>query len=296
MTTAQWLTLALQVSLFLLMVTLGLKATLRDLTFLFRHPAMLIRAVLSMFVVMVVLAVIADRVFNLPPAVKIALVFLALAPVPPILPAKQFKAGGSQSYVFGLLVGAAVVSLAVVPIALKAVERVFDVPLHMPMPKVISAVMMSIIAPLVVGVVLSAVAPGLARRIARPMSIAATVVLVLAFLPVLFSTLPLLWELVGNGVLIALFAFSVVGLIVGHLLGGPDPDNRSVLALATAARHPAVALSIAMANFPDERAVVAVVLYHLIVAAIVSLPYLRRRKSHHLGAPQRPAYSHGAPY
>jgi BASS family bile acid:Na+ symporter len=48
-------------------------------------------------------------------------------------------------------------------------------------------------------------------------------------------------------------AFVGVGLIVGHLMGGPDPEHSIVLALSTACRHPAIALSIAAANFPDQR-------------------------------------------
>lgn len=44
------------------------------------------------------------------------------------------------------------------------------------------------------------------------------------------------------------------------------------LALATGARHPGVAIAIASVNFPDGRSLLAVVLYHLIFAAIVSVP------------------------
>jgi hypothetical protein len=40
---------------------------------------------------------------------------------------------------------------------------------------------------------------------------------------------------------------AVFGPIVGHALGGPDPDNRTVLALSTTSRHPAIALASAVA-------------------------------------------------
>jgi len=69
--------------------------------------------------------------------------------------------------------------------------------------------------------------------------------------------------------------FTVVGLTVGHLLGGPDPHDRRVLALATATRHPGVAMAIAALNFPDQRAAQIVIVYHLIFGAIVSFPYVK---------------------
>ena len=91
----------------------------------------------------------------------------------------------------------------------------------------------------------------------------------------------------GNGLpgrqRVAIVAFSLAGLAAGHLLGGPDPDDRVVLALATASRHPGVALAIASANFPGQKLVPVAVLLYLIVSAIVSIPYLTGRRRQHGG-------------
>jgi BASS family bile acid:Na+ symporter len=76
--------------------------------------------------------------------------------------------------------------------------------------------------------------------------------------------------------------FALVGLAAGHLLGGPDPENRIVLALSTATRHPGIAIAIAAANFPDQKAAPAAVLLYLIVSALVAKPYLtwvKRRRA-----------------
>jgi BASS family bile acid:Na+ symporter len=58
-------------------------------------------------------------------------------------------------------------------------------------------------------------------------------------------------------------------------------DNRTVLALATGTRHPGVALAIAATTLPNEKAVLAVVLWHLVVGGIVSAPYARWRSRQH---------------
>jgi BASS family bile acid:Na+ symporter len=68
-------------------------------------------------------------------------------------------------------------------------------------------------------------------------------------------------------------AFVVVGLTVGHALGGPDGGHRLVLALSTASRHPAIALAIARANFPDEPYLGATMLLYLLVSVLLGVPY-----------------------
>ena len=73
--------------------------------------------------------------------------------------------------------------------------------------------------------------------------------------------------------------FVVCGLIVGHLLGGPEPDDRTVLAIATASRHPGIALAIAHINYPEEKQLAAAVLIFLLTNAALTAPYVfwRRR-------------------
>jgi BASS family bile acid:Na+ symporter len=274
----QLIVLAIKASIVLLVFGLGLHSTLREATYLFRHPGILARSVLSMNVVMLVFAIAIAALFDIHPALKIALVALAVSPVPPILPAKQTKAGGSTFYAIGLLVAAAVVAVLVVPIVIPLVGSLFGVPTRMPLFRVPPVVTVSIIAPLAAGILLRQLAPDFATRIARPISLLAAVLLVAAALPVIIVAWPQLRSMIGNGTLLVLALFTALGLVAGHLLGGPDPHHRTVLALASGTRHPGVALAIASVNSPDPKLVLAVVLWHLVVAAVVGIPYVRWRK------------------
>src|SRR5262249_11140275 len=101
--------MALVASVMLIVCSLGLKATLRDATYLFQRPLQFTRSLLAMFIIMPVLAGILVYALSLPPAVEIAFVALAVSPVPPILPKKALTAGGSRSYALGLLVAAAII-------------------------------------------------------------------------------------------------------------------------------------------------------------------------------------------
>jgi BASS family bile acid:Na+ symporter len=76
-----------------------------------------------MGVVMPVFAIMLAAVFDLRPAVKVALVALALSPVPPILPMKEGRAGGKVTYAIGLLVAAALLAIVLVPLILEIIER-----------------------------------------------------------------------------------------------------------------------------------------------------------------------------
>jgi BASS family bile acid:Na+ symporter len=284
MTAEQLIMLAIKASIMLLVFGLGLHANWQDTTYLFRKPELLSRSMLSMGVIMPLFAAGIAALFDLHPAVEIALIALALAPVPPILPGKQEKAGGTASYAIGLLVTAALLAIVTVPVGVELMGRAFAKDAHMTPRAVALIVLMSILAPLTAGLVVNRVAPAFAARIARPVSLFATALLVVAALPVLFKAWPAVWSMIGNGTLLALVLFSVVGLAVGHWLGGDNEDNRTILALATSARHPAVALAIAGTNFQEQKAVLAVVLLHLIVGAIVSLPYVIWRKRRHARA------------
>jgi BASS family bile acid:Na+ symporter len=283
MNTAALITLALKLSVFLNVFALGLNARERDATWLFRHPRQLARALASMFVVMPLFAAALASVFDLHPAVKIALIALAVAPIPPLLPKKALKAGGESSYVIGLLVAAALLSIVFTPIAVDLFGKAFGTPARISPFAIARLVLLTVIIPLGAGMLVRRLAPAFAERAAKPIALAATALLIISVIPILFTAWPAIESLSGNGTVFAIAAFVVVGLAAGHLLGGPDPEDRTVQALSTASRHPGIALAIASANFPEQKLTPAAILLYLIVSAIISMPYLDWRKRRHVG-------------
>jgi BASS family bile acid:Na+ symporter len=283
MNTAALITLALKLSVFLNVFALGLNARGRDATWLFRNPGRLAQALSSMFVVMPLFAAALASVFDLHPAVKIALIALAVAPIPPLLPKKALKAGGESSYVIGLLVAAALLSIVFTPIAVDLFGKAFGTPARISPFAIARLVLLTVIIPLGAGMLVRRLAPAFAERAAKPIALAATALLIISVIPILFTAWPAIESLSGNGTVFAIAAFVVVGLAAGHLLGGPDPEDRTVQALSTASRHPGIALAIASANFPEQKLTPAAILLYLIVSAIISMPYLDWRKRRHVG-------------
>lgn len=268
--------LILKTSIVLIVFAMGLDAVLSEATFLFRQPRRLVRALLSMYLVMPLVAFVLARTLGLEPVPTIAIVTLALCPVPPILPKRALRAGGRQDYTLGLLVAAALLAIVVIPVALEIIERFVSVRLQMSPVDVAVIVFTTVLAPLLTGIAVRAFAPSIADMVAKPIAIVGAVLLFLGILPVLFVMTRTLVSLAGNGTVLGLGAFAVAGLISGHLLGGPGTEDRRVLALATAVRHPAVAMSIVQVNFPEEqRLIAATVFLYLIISGIVSGVYLR---------------------
>jgi len=147
-------------------------------------------------------------------------------------------------------------------------------------------VSITVLGPTLAGVVVRRLAPNLAGRIAEPLGKVASVLLLAGLALIFAKAAPAMLAQLGDGTLLAIVAFLVLGLLVGHLLGGPTPGDRSVLALATASRHPGVALAIAQLTFPAEKSVLAALLLYLLAGLVVTLPYVGwRRKALALETP-----------
>jgi bile acid:Na+ symporter, BASS family len=273
--------LALKVSIMLTVFGFGLRATRGDLLYLVRRPGLMARSLAAMFVVMPLVAILLTSVFKFQVPVMIALIALAISPVPPLLPRKIGKAGGVAPYGLGLMITAATISILYIPLATRLIGSYFHKPVNMGPGAVAKLIVVSVLVPIAAGILLQRVAPALAKRIAKPTGLVANVLLTLGFLSTLAFALPKSLSLIGNGTVLALTAFIVAGLVVGHFLGGPDGDERIALSLSTACRHPGLAIAMASANAPQQRSVFSAILLYLLLNAVITSTYVfwRRRKT-----------------
>jgi bile acid:Na+ symporter, BASS family len=273
MTLQQAVVLALQVSILATVFGFGLRTTVSDVMYLVRRPSLLGRSLVGMFVIMPIVAVALAVAFELRSSVEIVLVALAISPVPPLLPGREQKAGGHASYGLGLMMIAALLSIGIVPVLVDVVSRYFMKPLAIPFGAIAGIALKAAVLPLLAGMGGRALLPDAAARIAKPVDRIATVLLALGVLALLAGTLSTVFTLIGNFTIVAMAAFVAVGLAVGHALGGPRAEHRLVLALSTASRHPAIALAIAKANFPDEPHLGATIILYLLVNLLIGIPY-----------------------
>jgi len=279
-------------SVLLLVFSLGARATFADATSLFRNwmkpPYRLQRALLAMYVVVPVVAATMGLMFDLDKPVKVALLAIAVAPIPPILPGKQLKAGGSSEHVFGLLVAVSLCSVVLIPVVVALLGRVFGEASSFGPLRVASLIGVTILIPLLLGLVIGRFAPRWAPVLATWASRLGTVMLALCVVLILFETRHALSALLHGGSLLAIGALAAIAVTAGHWLGGPGPAERSNLAIASAMRHPGVAIAVATANDPQEPIVGAAVLLYVLVAVVLTSSYVLASNRQHASA-------HGSP-
>jgi len=145
MTAMHLIGLAIQLSMALIIFCVALNASFGDVLFLWRRPSLLVRSLVSMLVVMPVFVLALALWFDLNHAVMVALLASAMSPVPPILPNKQIKAGGEQSYVVGLLTTTALVSIAYVPLVAALLGDAFQRPLDVSIANIVRIVATSML-------------------------------------------------------------------------------------------------------------------------------------------------------
>jgi BASS family bile acid:Na+ symporter len=271
MTLVQVVLLAARSSVLLLVFALGLQATASQATYLFRQPVRLLRALVAMAVVVPLLAAGAALLLDLPRPIELAMVAMSISPVPPVLPKKQLEQGARADYVYGLLVAMALLSIVVVPSAVWMLGLVFHRAVHFGSGAVAKLVGVTVVAPVTLGILVRRRWPDWAERMAAPLIRVGTWLLLAALAPVLVKQWPAMWALAGGGVLLAVVAFVILAAIAtGHLLGGPEREDRAALAVASAMRHPGVAFAILGATVPDAEVLPALLLYVLVALALTA--------------------------
>lgn len=273
MSIASFVVLTLKASIVILVFAIGMHATLADTAELLRRRGLLVRSLLSLNVLMLVFAVALVQMFALPTPAKVALLALSVSPIPPLLPKKLKGVHGAEPYTASLIVFAALLSIVIVPASMDILGAYFHQDVHVPPSRLVPIVLVVILVPLLLGMLVNKLFPSFANRFATPIGKLGSILLALSAAALLISQWKPLFSMFGSGVMIVLTIFSVVGAMVGHLLGGPEPENREVLALATSVRHPGIAITIAAINFPDEKSVPLVVVWHLIIGTVVAIVY-----------------------
>jgi BASS family bile acid:Na+ symporter len=273
------LKVVLLLGIVLLVVAIGIRARLEDPLLLLRRPALALRAIVAMYVALPAFVLVLVWLLPLREGVGAVLLAFAVSPVLPPWAKTGTAVGGQTDYVIGLELLSAGVALLVVPLMIWIVYRVFGVETTLEPLAVEQVLLVTVAAPLALGMGLARFWPSAAPRFASLADRAGTVVILLGAVVLLVVHGRAILGVIGQGTLIVTVAVIAFGLLVGHLLGGPDPGNREALASATVSRHPAIALVLASGAFPElESTVIGMVLLFLLASLLLPVAYERWRK------------------
>jgi BASS family bile acid:Na+ symporter len=265
MTPAQFVNLLTIAGLVAMMLSMGFKVTLAEVTASITKPRLVAAGLVANFVLVPAVTAGLLYAFSPDPMVSVGFLILAVCPAAPVGPPFAAVAKGDVPYATGQMVVLAGLSAVLAPALLSLfLPRLLPASdLRIDYLAIVRTLLVSQMLPLAVGLGLHHRAPKLTGRIVKPIGVLANLLLLGVVALVLIREFESLAAIRLRG-WCGMFLLLAASLAIGWLLGGPGRSRRKALAVTTAARNAAVALVIVSANFAESAAVTAVVAFALV--------------------------------
>lgn len=274
-------------TVFVVMLVVGLAIVPGEFRWVFDHPAVLAKGLFAVLVAVPAIALLVCRIAELPRAAEVGIVLMAVSPGAPVALRRSLGAGGHRAFAPALQILVAVLAVVSLPLWVAALDEVYAGRASIAPSHLAWQVFTAQLLPLGLGIVLRRAFPARAETFEPKLARVAGVLLLLLTLAVLASV----WEVVagaGFRVAVTVTVVTALALAAGHLLGGPERATRTAVAICSAARNPGLALVVVTRNALPP-AVAATVLAYLAISALVVLAYvLWRRRGAAGGALQLP--------
>ena len=258
-------------TIFLIMLTMGINFSLRDLFAFWKQSGLVLRAQLAVSVLMPTLTLILLWLIHPSNAVIVGLIILAAAPGAPLLTKRVQMAGGSFNYGASLQITLSLSAVVITPIILSISELIFPVATatvdSFQIAKQIAVVQL---LPLSIGLLLRQIGSEIADEIEDFLMITANTLFVVLAIFLLVMSLDLIPNL-GTLTIVLILTIASCSLAIGHFLGGNGAEIRATVAIASIARN--VGLAIFIAVLDQQTQAIPVILSYLILAALVAFPY-----------------------
>jgi BASS family bile acid:Na+ symporter len=267
------LKIALGIAIPLASFSTGVRAAHVDPLWLFRRRSLLLRSLLAIFVLVPLATVFFLTVIHAPQAVSagVLVTVLAVGIGPPAAFKRTSAKGADVAYEVELNIVVQLLAIIFIPIAVAVLGSYYHFAFRLDATRVAVVVLERVVIPVGVGILLTRFAPRIARplaRIAGPLvQLLLLVVIVLALLATWKSMLG-----IGSGAWLTIAAVALLALVIGHLSGGHDREQRSVLASFSVMRFPALALLIA-SILPRGRQLLPFILAYTICALLLAGVY-----------------------
>lgn len=263
-------------ALWSLLFSVSLRVSIRDFESLFKKPGLLLRSLFAILIIapLVALAVSFDP--HLPRHARLAILLLAAAPGAPLTSQKSIQVGTPAAMALGVQVIVSILAVVTTPFTVWFFGWFYSQEVWISPLLVLRQIAVLLFVPLSAGLFLRAYRPELADRLAYRISVIANGgMAILAMFAGLFG----IWLAVEIGLRSALpiCLVSIASLMAGHVLGGPNRQFQSAIAITSVTRSGGLALLIAKINFPKD-AELYPVLFCIFVNAVAGLAYLRVQK------------------
>ena len=259
-----FLTLFVKITIFSLMLATGINLSFEKMLSLWRKPALLFRAFLAVVLLVPAVVIVLLKLFNLSSDVMIGLALLAASVGAPLTTKRSQMAGARFRYSASLQLTLALLTVVITPLILTIFAILFHgIPDKIKILEVAQQVTVVQFLPVTIGLLLQKFGTKYAEIIADPLTMISNSLFLVLIVAASIIGLPLLLKVWGLP-LVVIAILVIVSLAIGHFLGGPDDDKRSVLAIACIARNVGLALFIAVLNDMQEKVFPTLVAYLMI--------------------------------
>jgi len=260
------------VTLFEMMVTIGLDVTFSDLGRVAKDWRLMARAVLANYVCFPAVAVGLLLALQADPLVAAGVLIPAVCPGAPFGPPFTAMARGNVVVAVGLMAILAASSAIVAPLLLRVLLPVTSGDINVPIDAgdLVGTLIIAQFIPLCVGLAIRHRFPDWAARLMKPAAQVGKLLNLALLTAVLTFQFDMLLGIRARG-FAGMCVLVGVGVAAGWLLGGPSRDTRTAMAMATAVRNVGVSLVIATRTFPGTPAVTAATIFAIFQTVLMAL-------------------------
>ncbi|HET7844889.1 MAG TPA: hypothetical protein VFL14_12110, partial [Xanthomonadales bacterium] len=158
------LKLALLSSMFLLVVSIGMRVTLAELRAELAHPGSIVRALFAIGVAMPLATMLVVRALPLERVVEVTLLALSMSPLPPGLLLKHGRVQAGTAYTAALLVVLGACAIGTIPFWIAVAREAAGLRDSVELTLVARIVGVGLVLPIVVGLALRALVPAFAEH------------------------------------------------------------------------------------------------------------------------------------
>lgn len=260
-----------KITLFTLMLAIGVTFSKEKFIFLWRDPNKLIRSLLAVIVLVPLIVILLLLVLKLPPESATVLAILAASPGAPLTTKRSEMAGVTIPYSTSLQLTLAMLAIIITPLTINLFKTIFDLPIDVTAISIAKQVILVQFLPIGIGVLLQKLQPQLIEKISKPLSIISNLFFLIMILIILPVAISLIFKMDILSI-VAILIMAIASLAIGHFLGGKDWHEQSALAIASVARNIGLVLFILLLNGVAKPFIPALVSY-TVLGAVAAFPY-----------------------
>ena len=253
------------------MLAMGLSLTMAQIIAPLKNVRLVVLALLANFVLVPLLAYLIILIIPLEQSLRIGLAVLATAAGAPFLPKLVQGAKGNVAFGVGLMVLLMVVTIIYMPLVLPLLLTGVSINPW----DIAKSLIVLMLVPLGLGLLIKSHSPDTAAHWQPVMAKLSSLAILILLVVGLGLNVSNIIALIGTNGLLALLLFIVGSLLIGLVLGGREPGNRSVMGLGTAQRNVSAALVVTAQNFSGTKTLPFVLVGALLLLLIL-LPTAKR--------------------